>query len=137
MNVNGSPRYELPRVSQAWLLLHGRHLYLMRLSQTPFSGRGTPICTSRCSCISSSEDLGLPGESAAALVAQFLHFSAGYAIVASLLDGGVLTLETALVTLVIESMVIVTQIYIKYSVPLYPSLFGRFGGRVSLMSLLF
>jgi len=75
---------------------------------------------------------GLPGESAAALVAQFLHFSAGYAIVASLLDGGVLTFETALVTLVIGSMVVVTLIYVKYSVPLYLSLFGRFGVRISL-----
>ena len=75
---------------------------------------------------------GLPGESAAALVAQFLHFSAGYAIVASLLDGGVLTFETALVTLVIGSMVVITLIYVKYSVPLYLSLFGRFGVRISL-----
>lgn len=76
--------------------------------------------------------VGLPGESAAALVAQFLHFSAGYAIVASLLDGGVLTFETALVTLVIGSMVVITMIYVKYSVPLYLSLFGRFGVRISL-----
>ncbi|WP_342686012.1 nucleoside recognition domain-containing protein [Methanoculleus sp. UBA291] len=75
---------------------------------------------------------GLPGESAAALVAQFIHFSAGYAIVASLLGGGILTLETALVTLVLGSMVVVTLIYIKYSVPLYLSLFGRFGVRVSI-----
>ena len=75
---------------------------------------------------------GLPGESAAALVAQFLHFSAGYAIVASLLDGGVLTFETALVTLVIGSMVVITMIYVKYSVPIYLSLFGRFGVRISL-----
>jgi len=78
--------------------------------------------------------VGLPGESAAALVAQFLHFSAGYAIVASLLDGGVLTFETALVTLVIGSMVVITMIYVKYSVPLYLSLFGRFGVRVALVT---
>ncbi len=78
--------------------------------------------------------VGLPGESAAALVAQFLHFSAGYAIVASLLDGGVLTFETALVTLVIGSMVVITMIYVKYSVPLYLSLFGRFGVRISLIT---
>ena len=76
--------------------------------------------------------IGLPGESAAALVAQFVHFSAGYAIVASLLSGGILTLETALVTLALGSMVVVTLIYIKYSVPLYLSLFGRFGVQVSL-----
>ncbi|KAF5078044.1 Nucleoside recognition [anaerobic digester metagenome] len=78
--------------------------------------------------------VGLPGESAAALVAQFVHFSAGYAIVASLLDGGVLTLETALVTLVLGSMVVITMIYVKYSVPLYLSLFGRFGVRISLVT---
>jgi len=76
--------------------------------------------------------VGLPGESAAALVAQFLHFSAGYAIVASLLADSVLSLETALVTLVLGSMVVITMIYIKYSVPLYLSLFGRFGVRISL-----
>lgn len=78
--------------------------------------------------------VGLPGESAAALVAQFVHFSAGYAIVASLLDGGVLTTGTALVTLVLGSMVVITLIYIKYSVPLYLSLFGRFGVRVALVT---
>ena len=78
--------------------------------------------------------VGLPGESAAALVAQFVHFSAGYAIVASLLSGGVLTTGTALATLVLGSMVVITLIYIKYSVPLYLSLFGRFGVRVALVT---
>ncbi|MFY9132569.1 MAG: nucleoside recognition domain-containing protein [Candidatus Methanoculleus thermohydrogenotrophicum] len=78
--------------------------------------------------------VGLPGESAAALVAQFVHFSAGYAIVASLLDGGVLTTGTALVTLILGSMVVITLLYIKYSVPLYLSLFGRFGVRVALVT---
>lgn len=78
--------------------------------------------------------VGLPGESAAALVAQFVHFSAGYAVVASLLDEGVLVFETALATLVLGSMVVVTMIYIKYSVPLYLSLFGRFGVRISLVT---
>ena len=78
--------------------------------------------------------IGLPGESAAALVAQFVHFSAGYAIVASLLDGGILTLETALVTLVLGSMVVITMIYVKYSVPLYLSLFGRLGVKIALVT---
>ncbi|MCC7555546.1 MAG: nucleoside recognition protein [Methanoculleus marisnigri] len=78
--------------------------------------------------------VGLPGESAAALVAQFVHFSAGYAIVASLFDSGILTFETALVTLVLGSMVVITMIYVKYSVPLYLSLFGRFGVRISLVT---
>jgi len=78
--------------------------------------------------------VGLPGESAAALVAQFVHFSAGYAIVASLIETGILTTGTALATLVLGSMVVITMIYIKYSVPLYLSLFGRFGVRVSLVT---
>jgi hypothetical protein len=78
--------------------------------------------------------VGLPGESAAALLAQFVHFSAGYAIVASLIETGILTTGTALATLVLGSMVVITMIYIKYSVPLYLSLFGRFGVRVSLVT---
>ncbi|MDN7024058.1 nucleoside recognition protein [Methanoculleus sp. FWC-SCC1] len=78
--------------------------------------------------------VGLPGESSAALVAQFVHFSAGYAIVGSLMIEGVLILKTALITLVIGSMIIITSIYIKYTGPLYLSLFGRYGVRVTLVT---
>ena len=78
--------------------------------------------------------VGLPGESAAALVAHSAHFSAGYAIVASLIETGALTLETALITLILGSMAVITMIYIKYSVPLYLSLFGSLGVRVSLVT---
>ena len=78
--------------------------------------------------------VGLPGESAAALVAHSAHFSAGYAIVASLIETGALTLETTLITLILGSMAVITMIYIKYSVPLYLSLFGSLGVRVSLVT---
>ncbi|EHQ35696.1 nucleoside recognition domain protein [Methanoplanus limicola DSM 2279] len=71
--------------------------------------------------------IGLPGESTAALVAQFMHFSAGYAIVGTLMETGVLNMEQALVTLVMGSMVVITIIYLKYSFPLYLSLFGKDG----------
>lgn len=71
--------------------------------------------------------IGLPGESTAALVAQFMHFSAGYAIVGTLMETGVLNMEQALVTLVMGSMVVITMIYLKYSFPLYLSLFGKDG----------
>ncbi|MFA5397056.1 MAG: nucleoside recognition domain-containing protein [Methanogenium sp.] len=71
--------------------------------------------------------IGLPGEATAALVAQFIHFSAGYAIVGSLIESGVLNLEQALVTLILGSMVVITMIYVKYSLPLYLALFGKEG----------
>ncbi len=77
---------------------------------------------------------GLPGESTAALVAQFMHFSAGYAVVASLMIEGVLTIKQAIITLIIGSMVVITMIYIKYSVPLYLSLFGKEGVRISIIT---
>lgn len=78
--------------------------------------------------------VGLPGQATAALVAQFLHFSAGQAIVAALLEEGTLSFSQAVVTLILGSMVVITMIYIKYSVPLYLSLFGRYGVRVSLVT---
>lgn len=77
---------------------------------------------------------GLPGESTAALVAQFMHFSAGYTVVASLMIEGVLTVKQAIITLIIGSMVVITMIYIKYSVPLYLSLFGKDGVRISIIT---
>jgi hypothetical protein len=71
--------------------------------------------------------IGLPGESTAALVAQFIHFSAGYAIVGSLIETSVLNMEQALVTLILGSMVVITMIYVKYSFPMYLALFGKDG----------
>lgn len=76
--------------------------------------------------------VGVPGESIAAIVAHTAHFSAGYAVVGSLLAEGLLDLEEALVTLIIGSMAVITLIYFKYSAPLYLSLFGREGVRVTI-----
>jgi hypothetical protein len=78
--------------------------------------------------------LGLPGESSTALVAQFIHFSAGYAVVANLMMEGVLVVKTALITLVIGTMVIITMVYIKYTGPLYLSLFGTYGVKVTVVA---
>jgi len=75
--------------------------------------------------------IGLPGQAAAALVGQFLHFSAGHAVVAGLVTEGTLTFEQAVVTLILGNMVIITMIYAKYSVPLYLSfreVWGAGGG---------
>jgi len=74
--------------------------------------------------------IGVPGESIAAIVAQALHFSAGYAVVGSLMAGGVLSMEQALITLIAGSMAVITMIYIKYSVPMYLSLFGEEGPEI-------
>ncbi|QSZ68449.1 nucleoside recognition protein [Methanofollis aquaemaris] len=76
--------------------------------------------------------VGVPGESIAAIVAHAAHFSAGYAVVGSLLAEGTLDIEEALVTLVIGSMAVITLIYLKYSAPLYLSLFGREGVKVTI-----
>ncbi|MDH7593866.1 MAG: nucleoside recognition domain-containing protein [Methanomicrobiales archaeon] len=78
--------------------------------------------------------VGLPGESSTALMAQFLRAYAGYAIVASLIAAGVLTLKQALLTLIIGSMLVITLIYIRYTLPLNLSLFGRFGVRITIVS---
>ncbi|MDK2973941.1 MAG: hypothetical protein PWP08_312 [Methanofollis sp.] len=74
--------------------------------------------------------IGVPGESIAAIVAQALHFSAGYAVVGSLMAGGILSMEQALITLIAGSMVVITMIYIKYSVSIYLSLFGDEGPKI-------
>lgn len=71
--------------------------------------------------------IGVPGESIAAIVAQALHFSAGYAVVGSLMETGVISTEQALITLIAGSMVVITMLYIKYSAPMYLSLFGEEG----------
>jgi hypothetical protein len=78
--------------------------------------------------------VGLPGESSTALMAQFLRAYAGYAIVASLLGAGILTLKQALLTLILGSMLVITLIYMRYTLPLNLSLFGRFGMRITILS---
>jgi len=69
--------------------------------------------------------LGLPGDCAAPLVMQFVHFSAGYASVAALLASDAVTEKQALITLLIGSMAVITSIA-------YPctSLFLAGSGRV-------
>ncbi len=78
--------------------------------------------------------VGLPGESSTALVAQMLRSYAGYAVVASLVATGTLVLKTALVTLLIGSMMVITLIYIRYTFPLNLSLFGKFGIKITMVS---
>jgi hypothetical protein len=78
--------------------------------------------------------IGLPGESSTALVAQILRSYAGYAVVASLMNTGVLVLKTALMTLLIGSMMVITLIYLRYTLPLNFSLFGKFGLKITAVS---
>jgi len=51
-------------------------------------------------------------------------------VVGSLMAGGVLSMEQALITLIAGSMAVITMIYIKYSVPMYLSLFGEEGPEI-------
>ncbi|HID25888.1 MAG TPA: nucleoside recognition protein [Thermoplasmata archaeon] len=76
----------------------------------------------------------LPGESITVLTAQFIHFTAGYAVVGSLLSQNLITQKQALLTLLIGSMAVITMIYIKYSTAMYLSLFGKFGIRITLVN---
>ena len=80
--------------------------------------------------------LGLPGECIAPLVMQFIHFSAGYAAVAALLDAGTITEKQAIITLLVGSMAVITMIYIRYSLSMYLSLFGKFGTKIAIISYL-
>jgi len=80
--------------------------------------------------------LGLPGDVIYALVMQFLHFSAGYAAVHTLLVAGVVTDKQAILTLLIGSMVVITMIYVKYSFSMYVSLFGKFGVTITAIHYL-
>jgi hypothetical protein len=81
--------------------------------------------------------LGLPGECIAPLAMQFVHFSAGYASVAALMEAGAITSKQAIITLIVGSMAVITMIYVKYSLSMYLALFGRFGARLALVSYLF
>jgi hypothetical protein len=78
--------------------------------------------------------IGLPGESSTALVAQILRSYAGYAVVASLVATGTLVVKTALVTLLIGRMMVITLIYLRYTFPLNLSLFGKFGIKITAVS---
>jgi len=80
--------------------------------------------------------LDLPGEVITALVADLAHFSAGYAIVAALLTKGVITAKQAILTLLIGSMLIITLVYLKYSLSMYISLFGKLGVKITVITYL-
>lgn len=81
--------------------------------------------------------LGLPGECVAPLAMQFVHFSAGYASVAALMEAGAITSKQAIITLIVGSMAVITMIYLKYSISMYLALFGKFGAKIALVSYLF
>lgn len=72
--------------------------------------------------------LNLPGECITALIAQFLHFSAGYATVAMLLTEGMIPAKQAIITPLVGSVIVISMVHIKYSLPMYVFLFGKFGG---------
>ena len=80
--------------------------------------------------------LDLPGECITALIADLAHFSAGYATVAALMAKGVLNAKQALITLLIGSMLITTLVYLKISLPMYISLFGRLGMKMVVINYL-
>ncbi|RLG32831.1 nucleoside recognition protein [Methanosarcinales archaeon] len=78
--------------------------------------------------------LGIPGECAAALAGQFIHYTVGYAVIGSLLSEGIITEKDAVMTLLIGSMIVITLIYIKFSASMYISLFGKLGVKVALIN---
>ncbi len=78
--------------------------------------------------------LDLPGECITALIADLAHFSAGYATVAALLTKGVITAKQAILTLLIGSMLIITLVYLKYSLSMYISLFGKLGVKITVIN---
>ncbi|MBN1455661.1 MAG: nucleoside recognition protein [Methanomicrobia archaeon] len=80
--------------------------------------------------------LDLPGVVITAIVAELAHFSAGYAIVSSLLTKGVVTAEQAIITLLVGSLMTISVTYLKYSLPLYTSLFGKLGVKFTVIMYL-
>ncbi len=80
--------------------------------------------------------LDLPGECITALIADLAHFSAGYATVAALMAKGVINAKQAIITLLIGSMLITTLVYLKTSLPMYISLFGRLGMKMVVINYL-
>jgi len=80
--------------------------------------------------------LDLPGECITALIADLAHFSAGYATVAALMAKGVINAKQAVITLLIGSMLITTLVYLKTSLPMYISLFGRLGMKMVVINYL-
>jgi len=80
--------------------------------------------------------LDLPGEVITALIADLAHFSAGYAIVAALLAKEVITAKQAIITLLIGSILVITLVYLKYSLSINISLFGKLGMKITAIMYL-
>ncbi|MDI6810211.1 MAG: nucleoside recognition domain-containing protein [archaeon] len=80
--------------------------------------------------------LDLPGEVITALIADLAHFSAGYAIIAALLAKEVITAKQALITLLIGSILVITLVYLKYSLSTNISLFGKLGMKITAIMYL-
>jgi len=80
--------------------------------------------------------LDLPGEVITALIADLAHFSAGYAIVAALLAKEVITAKQAIITLLIGSILVITLVYLKYSLSTNISLFGKLGVKITAIMYL-
>ncbi|MCW7075690.1 MAG: hypothetical protein OCU18_00110 [Candidatus Syntrophoarchaeum sp.] len=78
--------------------------------------------------------LGIPGECVTALAGQFVHYSVGYAILGSFLAERIITPKEAILTLLIGSMIVITLIYIRYSLSIYLSLFGKLGVRMAAIN---
>ena len=55
-------------------------------------------------------------------------------MVASLVNTGVFLVKTALMTLLVGSMMVITLIYLRYTLPLNLSLFGTFGLKITAVS---
>jgi len=67
--------------------------------------------------------------------AVFLYVSPRHTNVASLLSGGgVITDKQAILTLLLGSMVVITMINIRYSIPFNVSLFGRLGLKLTAVN---
>lgn len=78
--------------------------------------------------------LDLPGECITALIADLAHFSAGYSAVAVLLKESIITAKQAILTLLIGSMLTITMVYLKYSLSMNISLFGKLGVKISVIN---
>jgi len=81
--------------------------------------------------------LGLPGACISAIIADLVHFSAGYATVITLLNSGIIDAKQAILTLLVGSMLTITMIYVKHSFSMYVSLFGRLGVKISIANYAF
>ena len=77
---------------------------------------------------------GLPGECITAIMADLIHFSAGYATVSALLQSEVINAKQAILTLLVGSILTITMIYVKHSFSMYVSLFGKLGVKIGVVN---